>query len=145
MQIVPSTRSSTSRQAGQLPMSPPPGQAVQTPPMHKFMDWASNYIFNYTNTHTEWPDYYAFRDHNNLATQCTNCILEAQCMNLCMARGRGHGQLAVLPAGRTPDPGDNLHIILLLYRIYTEWPDYYAFRGHNNLATQCIIIWPLSV
>ena len=24
----------------------------------------------------------------------------------------------------------------LLHRIYTEWPDYYAFRDHNNLATQ---------
>ena len=30
-------------------------------------------------------------------------------------------------------------ISLLLYRIYTEWPDYYAFRDHNDLATQCIL------
>ena len=51
--------------------------------------------------------------------------------------GRGHEQLASLPAGQTPGRGDNLHISLLLYRIYTEWPGYYAFRVHNNLATQC--------
>ena len=54
------------------------------------------------------------------------------------ARGRGHGQLASLPAGRTPGWGDNLHISLLSYRIYTEWPYYYAFRDHNNLAIKCI-------
>ena len=53
-----------------------------------------------------------------------------------LARGRGQGQWAGLPAGQTPGSGDNLHIRLLLYRIYTEWPDYYAFRDHNNLATQ---------
>ena len=49
MQIVPLTRSSTIRQAGQLPMSPPPGQAGQTPPMHEFMHQASN-ICTHTNT-----------------------------------------------------------------------------------------------
>ena len=55
-----------------------------------------------------------------------------------LARERGHRWLAGLPAGPTPGGGDNLHIIsLLLYRIYTECPDYYAFRDHNNLATQC--------
>ena len=47
--------------------------------------------------------------------------------------------LASLPAGGTPDRGDNFHISLLLYRIYTEWPDYYAFRDHNNLANQCLL------
>ena len=34
--------------------------------------------------------------------------------------------------------GDNLHISLLLYRIYTEWTDYYVFRNHNNLAILCV-------
>ena len=62
-----------------------------------------------------------------------------------LARGREYEWLASLPAGLTPGGGDNLHIILLLYRIYTEWPDYYAFRDHNNLATQCRycnLYWP---
>nr|KAF6353587.1 hypothetical protein mPipKuh1_010500 [Pipistrellus kuhlii] len=58
-----------------------------------------------------------------------------------LARGRGHGQLAGLPAGRTPGQGNNLHISLLLYRIYTEWPDYYVFRDHNILAIQYIYIY----
>ena len=49
-------------------------------------------------------------------------------MNLCMG-----GVLPVWTGG-----GDDLHISLLLYRIYIEWPDYYTFRDHNNLATQCI-------
>ena len=56
----------------------------------------------------------------------------------CPGGKRKHGQLASLPAGQTLGRGDNLHISLLLYRIYTEWPDNYAFRDHNNLATQCI-------
>ena len=55
-----------------------------------------------------------------------------------LARGRGHGWLASLPAGQTPGQGDNLHISLLLYSIYTGWPDYYASIDHNNLSTQYI-------
>lgn len=42
MQIVPSTRSLTSRQASQPPISPPLGQADRTPPVHEFMHRASN-------------------------------------------------------------------------------------------------------
>nr|KAF6338209.1 hypothetical protein mPipKuh1_007935 [Pipistrellus kuhlii] len=72
MQIVPLTRSSTSKQAGQPPMFPPPGLAGRTPPVHKFMSGPILYI----HTYTEWPDYYAFRDHNNLATQCTPDFVE---------------------------------------------------------------------
>ena len=71
MQIVPSTTSSTIRQAGQPPMSPPPGQAGPTPTMHEFMHWASNtHTHTHTHTHTltEWPDYYDLLMHNNLAT-----------------------------------------------------------------------------
>ena len=33
--------------------------------------------------------------------------------------------------------GDNLHISLLLCRTHTQWPDYYVFRDHHNLATPC--------
>ena len=55
-----------------------------------------------------------------------------------LTRGRGYGRLAGLPAGQTLGRGDNLHVSLLLYRLYTEWPDYYVFKEHNNLATQDI-------
>ena len=52
-----------------------------------------------------------------------------------LARSKGHGQLAGLPVGQTPGGGDNLHISLLLYRIYTE----------IIICSEIIIIWPLSV
>ena len=82
--------------------------------------------------------------HNNLATQCIYIYIRGPVHEFMhgwglasLARGRGHGQLASLPAGRIPCGGGNLNISLVLYRIYTEWPDYYVFRDHNNLATQC--------
>ena len=81
--------------------------------------------------------------HNNLATQCGYIYIRGPVHEFVhgwgtasLARGRGHGWLASLPVDPTTGLGDNLKISLLLYRIYTEWPDYYAFRDHNNLATQ---------
>ena len=59
----------------------------------------------------------------------------SSCMGGAWPAWPGGGEVVDLPAGQTPGRGGNLHISPLLYRIYTEWPDYYVFRDHNNLAT----------